>query len=362
MARDRRHDPAAAFPTSPGPQSEKAVGSPFRFHRAVLAVIVAAWYALLFRRPEWMAQMGIGTAGAWFVDTRAVLAASDAHALGISPHAHNPLDPFNQPHLYPSWWFGLHALHLTSADTVLVGAVLVLLFLVVALLQVRVRSAGEVVWSALILGAPPVVLACNRANADLLVFVALSALVPCLTARRAAVRWLSPLVVLAGTGMKLYPAIAAVLLLAPTRPRRERLAQFATAAVLLTAFIVSEADVISRYAEFPRPEGFFTFGAAAGPQLFGVSNPAITGLTVALMVGAVALWWRPTAGWAIPLAEHRDHLRFILATIVLVGCYVVTVNYLYRLIFAIWMAPFLWTAMTAPTNRGGMRGLARLTG
>ena len=303
--------------------------------------------------------MGIGTLGQWFLDTRAVLAASDAHAMGLDPAAHNPLDVFNQPHTYPDLWFGLAKLHLTRADTIWLGALIGFLFLTIALLQVRARTLGEVAWSAVVVCAPAAVFGFNRGNVDLLIFAILSAVAPCLGSKREAVRWIAVAAIITATAMKYYPAATAALLLVPNRPRREILAQLTVTLLAFLAFGLTELDSIHRYATSVHPAGLFTFGVQVAPYLMKWPTAVASGLTIAIIGGAILAWRRDASTHAAELLPSADYLNFLLGSVVLTSCYFATVNYGYRAICVIWMAPFLWSLATRDEIRLPVRGTAR---
>ena len=90
--------------------------------------------------PRVRALAGLFDHGRWFLDSQAVLAASDAAKAGLNPEAPNPYDAFQRPHSYSDWWFGLGQLGLTRDDNFLVGGAWVLLFLAAVFLTVRPRS------------------------------------------------------------------------------------------------------------------------------------------------------------------------------------------------------------------------------
>jgi hypothetical protein len=311
----------------------------------LLALLVAAYYGVCCRWPQWMTIIGVDNLGIWFMDTRAVLAASDAYAQGLNPYLPNPLDLLHQPHVYSDWWFAARWLHLTRYDYIWVGALQAFTFLAVALLQLRVRSVGELAWSAALLCATPMVFAFNRGNADLLIFVVLSVFVSAILSPRPVIRWFAMAAVLAMAGLKFYPAIAGVLLLAPTRPRREVLGQLLVFAILLAAIGIQEAHPLLRYVGENRVPGFFTFGVGVTGRLLTGAPPWLDLLLVALVAGIPVFFSsRTTISWTPPAAVRGDYLRFILGAVMLTGCYFATINYAYRAVCAIWMGPFLWSA------------------
>jgi hypothetical protein len=337
--------------------------TPQYVRRALLTGFVAVYYGVFCWWPELMGPFGVDRLGFWFLDMHALLAASDAHALGLDPYRHNPFDHYQQPHVYSDWWFGLHSLGLSRVDHVWLGALLGLVFLGVAVLQVRVRTNREMLFSAAALTAPSVLLGFNRGNADLLIFIMLAATVPCLLSAHRAVRWLALATVLIATGLKFYPVVGAVVLLFPTRSRREILWQVFAFSALLALLVFDQAENLRHYAAGnTRPEGFFTFGAAISAQLFAAPGWITTAIAVPLGIGVVVFWWRNAPKLTIAEEDRADYLRFILGAVLLTACYFVTINYAYRRVFAIFMVPFLWTAWHATDWPIWFRRLGRING
>jgi hypothetical protein len=319
------------------------------FRRGILALVVAAYYLTICWHPGWMNLFGVDHLGVWFLDTHALLAASDAHALGLDPADRNPLDFFHQPHVYSDWWFALRHLGLTRIDHVWLGAVLGFVFLGVALLQVAVETNKQLFLSFVALTSPSVVLGFNRGNADLLVFIVLAAVVPCLLSPRGWLRWASLAIVVFAAGLKFYPVLAGLVFLAPTRARRETLFQLGAFAALVAALAVNQWEDLRRYfAEDAVPDGIFTFGANMLVKTVGLPEWASTPFWLIVICAATIFWWRIAPSYQVPAERRADHLKFIIGATLLTGCYFLTVNYAYRRVFAILMVPFLGWAWGAP--------------
>ncbi|HEX2852881.1 MAG TPA: hypothetical protein VHO24_06565 [Opitutaceae bacterium] len=337
--------------------------SPVEIRRGILALVVALYYGALCWHPGWMRLLGVDHFGVWFLDTHALLAASDAHALGMNPNVTNPLDFFHQPHVYSNWWFALHWFGLDRIDHFWLGATLGFVFLLVAILQVGVRTNRELFLSAVTLTAPSIVLGFNRGNADLFIFIILAAAVPCLLSSRAVVRWSVLAVILFATGLKFYPVLAGFILLGTDRTRREKLAQVTVFLVLLLLLAIQQWSAVERYTAAEAPSGLFTFGAGAIAQLLDV--PGGTGNIVAavIAIGSTIFWWRVAPSYSIPEERKADFLKFILGAALLTGCYLLTMNYAYRRVFAIFMTPFLWWTWGAPyLGPVWFRHVSRVTG
>jgi hypothetical protein len=347
------------------------IRSPYRWH-ALFCAFAFFWVILCFLKPNRFYSprffhLQIHRAGQdfdlWFLDSFAILAANDAVSAGRDPYRPNPFDYLNRPHVYSHWWLHLRDLGLTRMDNFALGVGLILTFFTVVMVWLRPRCAGALFWYLGVFCTVPVMLALDRANNDLVIFLLLTPLIPCLLSRHAILRWLTMVFVAVAAGLKFYPAIAALLLLG-AGSLRECLGR----AMLVTGLLIligwNVAPDFVRFAPWiPQADGPFTFGAAGGFFSFGWHGPAprlLAGILGAAM--AIGCWWvRPLNGWN-PAPERRSEwLHFILGAVLLTGCFFASQNYCYRWIFALWLAPLLWSLsheQTAPTS---VRRLAHAT-
>lgn len=303
-----------------------------------LLVYVACW-----RFPQVMAFAGVSNEGVWFLDTFAVLAAVDAKGLGLDPYAPNPLNYFRGTHVYSNWWFALGHFPISRYDTVWLGFLVVVLFLVTAWLVLRPRTAREGAWSVGVLCSAPIILALNRANSDLLIFVILSACIPALLSRVRFCRlWVPPTLIAFTAGLKYYPALAGMIVLS-VRNATDRWISSVIAAVLLCCVGISVAPGLFHYTSDRLPQGLHTFGARVSLEGAGFSGPSVAGMSIAFLL--IAGGWIASkslrSSWRIPPEQERDYCFFIMGAVVLTGSFVATVNYGYRWVYAVWMIPFL---------------------
>ena len=322
--------------------------------------MLALGYTVLVWWPVVMTALGVEPpAGWWFVDTYALLAASDTVALGLNPYVPNPLDLLGVPHWYSDWWFLCGSLGLTRADVYWLGAGIVGLFLVSAILVLRPRNGSESLVAWLALCSPPVILGVNRANADLLIFSIMALLGWVLASLR---RWVwrqGPWLVALAAGLKFYPIVAGLALGLVERPRREVWVSLAVMGLLALAVALSVADAIVRVLPLLMPpEGFFSFGSSALFTLAGL--PPLTAKGAALVAGAMVIlgWMRHTPVPPTTLPAH-EKTAFGLGALIVVGCFFAGVSYSYRLVFLLLMLPLLWTWSRAAGAHSGA-GIARL--
>ena len=348
---------------APGLPAAEADAPRARRLELLLGLLVAAYLGLLAAHPGLFFDLGITHYGHWFIDTYALLASNDAAARGLDPYAPNPLDYFGRPHVYSHWWLLLRHLGLTRSATPWVGGVLVGAFLLVALRLLRPRTPGQLLWSAAVLGAPPVVLAIERANNDLAIFLLLAPLPACLLSRRRAAWWGGLGLVAVATALKYYPAAAALPLVLEGGPGTFR-RRAAAAALVVGAALLSVAGNLASFGRLnPAPDGFLTFGAPLVFNYFGATGAwvAIAGAALGASVAAACFLARWPRVWTSPPAAARDHLRLVVGALLLTACFFSTRNYSYRFIFGLWLAPALWSRLHDAGTPADLRRLARLT-
>ena len=307
-------------------------------------------------------KLGLIDYGVWFLDSYAILASNDAVQAGLDPDQHNPLDIFGRPHSYSDWWFVLGRLGLTRADNFVVGGSWVAAFLLSTFVVVRLRNNREAVWNACILLSPPVLLAINRANNDLVVFVLLA--IAGFVLRRAAA-WRLGLALGAialATGLKFYPVVAAAVFLL-VRPPRRLLAISASASLVLLLVLADIWNTLGR-GVFAMPVNVYTLGAPILLKDLGWEGHGALVAGVVLLTGAAGwlAFSRRTTGLAEPEADHSGRFFFVLGSVVLVACFLTGISHAYRWIFALMIAPWLWQEARTPANPPVRRRLARLTG
>lgn len=300
-------------------------------------------------------KLGLFDFGRWFLDSLAVLAASDAARAGIDTQRSNPLDVLNRPHSYSDWWYVLGDLGLTRADNFLVGGLWVLTFVVVAWITLAPRSLREAGWFAMLFLSPPVLLAVIRANNDLVVFTLLGSGALALCGRHPAA-WIPALGGIAlATGLKFYPVVAGASFLL-LRPGRTALIAAIGAVLVLGATLRDVWASLGR-GMFERPQALYTFGAAVLLRDLGWQGRNTTLAAVVLLVGAASWLVRSgrVAGLAAPEPPSRERTLFAVGGVVLLACFVAGASYSYRCIFALWLAPWLWVqandALLPPLRR-----------
>jgi len=326
-------------------------------HLWILFVLVVFVWSAMEIWPGVLAAMGILYFPTAHLDSFAILAAVDAARAGLDPHLPNPLDPLMRGHVYSDWWLGLKYLGLTRDHNFGVAITWIGAFGAVALSTTRPRGWGEVAWLAAILVSPPVLLAVNRANNDLVVFVLLAG---CGLAATNVSWWrMAPAFGFLGlaTGLKYFPA-AGVLAFFWARPVR-RMPGVLLMGLLVSALVINAvADQIDR-GRFVVESGLYTMGAALWWRDFGWKDVALA-LPCAAAIGLTAVVLAIT-GVTTGLSSRGsapDRFRAALGIAVLLACFVSGVSYAYRWIFVIWPAIWLWRQLNDVSARAGSRIVA----
>lgn len=329
--------------------------------RALFMILVVAGLLGFTLSPWLQRKSGIWTLDRWFLDSYAVLAASDAVKVGIDPTQANPLDVLQRPHSYTDWWFALGGLGFDRSDNFLVGGSWVLGFLLVTWATLRPRGTGEALWFAFLTLSPPMLLAIVRANNDLVIFVLLGVAALALRGPAAWQTVVAAIAIGAATGLKFYPAVALGALIVLRPPRRLLLAlALSTSAVVGALWHVWPA--FGR-GVFPLPPSPYTMGAPILFRDLEWTGPAILPLGALIIAGAAAILVKRgvTSGLAGPLRPGPERLLFALGAAVLIGCFLAGASYAYRWVFALWLAPWLLGEGTATDANARRRTTARFT-
>lgn len=307
-------------------------------------------------------KLGIRDHGIWFLDSYAVLAGSDAALAGLDAGAPNPLDVLQRPHSYSDWWFVLGQWGFDRTDNFLVGGTWVLAFLAVVWLTLRPRDFREAAWFGALVLSPPVLLAINRANNDLVIFALLGVAAIALRYQRRW-DWVVALTAIAlATGLKFYPVVAAGVFILIRPPKRKWVALLVSALVL--AWVLYNIWPTLGRGAFSLPRTLHTFGGAVLLREFLGDGPKLVVITSALvLLGGVGLMkCRDASGLADAERAPDRRILFTLGGIVLVACFIAGASFAYRCIFALWLAPWLSEEARDAALSERRRALARFGG
>lgn len=309
----------------------------------VALVTAAVWTGYCFL-PSWQRATGLYDTGKLFWDLDGLLASGEAARQGLDPFRPNPLDFYHRPHVYTEWWLITGRLGLVRAHTWWIGSALMAATLASALMFLKPMGWRQAGLAVLVLISPAMLMALDRANNDLVVFILMGAGFAFLSKRG----WVTPalgvvLLVLA-TILKYYP-LAALIVLLDARSRRELAGWMVLGGlVVLVSWPALEPGLHAAFKYRPNPEWIYALGA---PVIFRnlEMKPPLMGIALGLgLVGAVAVWSLRGKWGREPVAARSrlEELGFVGGSAMLVGCFVLGSSYAYKFVFCLWLLPWLW--------------------
>lgn len=258
---------------------------------------------------------------------------------------------------YPRIWLMLSHAGVHKLPPAWTGFALGVMWLGALIGVARIRSAGLSVLMIFALLSPPVILALERGNTDLILFM-----LCCVTAlqwSRPSSTWLAPCLVALGGMLKLYPAAALSLAWFDVK-NRSRLRWWITSAVIITGFWLLRLDELGLIgARTPRATGA-SFGCAVVPMRYVHYFESMAGVVIPqslTLAGSMALFfaWLSLSAWighkmapafARMEASRTDVSVFYTMTAVWIGAFALGNNFDYRLIFVLPCLPLLWRVCT----------------
>lgn len=304
---------------------------------------------------EWF---GVGLLPFHLADLYALLAASDAHALGLNPYTvPSFFDPLGRPHVYGPWWLWMHALGWTRADVLWLGGLLCGATVVTLGVLLRPANSRQALAAFLLLASPPMLLSYERGNNDLVVVLLLAA------AGAAGVGAfglaLQTLTLWCGAMLKFYPLAALPLLGVGRGWRRATIGVALTLALMAGAVWIWRQDFRTVLALVPRPNTYYGFGLKVIQSIWNELGSGSRWFFVfGGLFGVAAAAW--SGGWR---REAREEMTrggsagwFIAGGTTWVFCFVTNANFPYRvallgLVAAAWFR--LWREPGQAQRAGG---------
>jgi len=292
-----------------------------------------------------------------FYDLHILLAGLRVHETGTDPLALAP-ESVGTLYNYPRAWLWFAALGPQYLPAPVLGLVLGLGWILALVLSADVRGPGLAVALSLALLSPPVLLALERGNSDLV--VALLALLAALASTRFA--HAAPFLITAAGILKLFPvsALALGLLSAPGKNRFRLLPWCVGAAVFAVYWAVHFPDLLRISTKTPRVTGA-SFGSNVVPMRYAphldawfditLGPAAVLALATLLcsvwLALAACLGWRLGATFAPLLAARRAVALFAVSALLFVSAFALGNNFAYRFIVVLPALPLLWHAVTS---------------
>jgi hypothetical protein len=278
-----------------------------------------------------------------FADLRVITAGAESWREGHDPLYHNPNDPWQRQMNYPRVWQVLGPLGIDQRATNLLGVALLLTFLSSLFVWSGPLSFGAATMLFLGTLAPATVMAIERGNIDLLMFVL------CAFALRWIGRpWLSGGLIFVATALKLFPVLAFVSL-GLRNHRRLWVLALVFGALTALYLIITYADLAQIRFTTPRSH-VHSYGVMVAERL-ALAQGILPGPEVHhwLIRG---LWFTSAALLVLPfvvdryaapqLSTGRYIDGFRLGAVIYLGTFLLGTNWDYRLMFLLFCLPQLW--------------------
>ena len=314
-------------------------------HSLWVAGLVAVVWLACFRFPAVWVATGIGEAHRPFMDLYGILAANDAQRAGVDPFLPNDFDPYHRPHVYSNWWFALGWLGLGRSDTLWLGTVLVTVVLLIGVGLVRPGTRREGIALLLLLVSPALLLAVNRANNDLVVFVMISLGLLCF--RREPWYWRAlGIILFAVSAVLKYSPLVTLIVLLDLRSRRALAAGLGLYGLVL---LLAWPGLVQGWRSAPRfvpaPDWLYAYGAPVLLRNLGI-HAALGWLVPAILL----LVWAGVFGFGKmndpepprSVQERTAEREFMCGAALVAGLFFLGSSYVYKLVFAVWLLPWLW--------------------
>jgi len=311
------------------------------WQRARGTVLLGAALILVFvsvlAKPGLFAVFGVNPLKPAYADLIAILAAGEAQQLGRDPYEHNPLDPYNRPHVYGPWWLVTGDLGLVRSDAWWLGSLMAIATTIIGAVLLAPRNKRTWFMAAALLISPPVLFAMERGNNDLVVLFLLFGAAWLATRQH----WFGAAVggglLLITAALKLYPIAALPMLTARATSRGRAIGWVALTAIgCATVLLISWATYRMVAAMAPEPLTIFGYGAKLTYYVFlTISSQRlwlVLGATTILVITAWLAWKHRGDLWRLVPPMGFDAACYFAGASCWALCYVSTINFPYRMV------------------------------
>lgn len=277
-----------------------------------------------------------------FIDLRMLPGSADSYRAGFNPVYQNPGDPLQRPFNLPFAWTFVFYIGLEQQDTVWLGASLALGYLFCSWIFPGRLGVQAACLMALILFSPASMLAIERGNVDLFVFI-LCTLVLLLHEDRT---WLAAAILMMASFLKLFPVFGLTVFMNKDRSRF-LLISSSSAAIFLVYAVLTYSSISASFA-YTEQGAELAYGANVIALYMGQqfqSDKLFELLTMLLSFSGLGLciyafhWGSKTE--PLYTREWRHLSAFRLGAMIYVGTFLIGNNWDYRLIFLLFTIPQL---------------------
>jgi hypothetical protein len=321
---------------------------------------------VLFRTYGYQATWRLWHIPAWkfpFLDFRLIPGSAESFARGYEPSVENPYDPTQRIFNYPAFWRLFFYTGITQADSIWIGILMNILFIMGVFFFPEKLSVGGAIGMLLVLFSPASMLLYERGNVDLIVFF-LCALMVLAVSRSAKI---TAFLITFGAIVKMFPFFGITVLLKETKKRFWALFVVSLAAFLVY-MITTWGSVKAAWTTTMRGNGlsygtnvFVTRYASAisgvfqqwftphQTELLVKYGPLLAGLLLLFGVAILAF----VSSQRFETSSERNFAAFRMGASIYVGTFLLGNNFDYRLAFLILAMPQLvdWMRSTSRMYR-----------
>jgi len=277
-----------------------------------------------------------------FTDLRLLPGSAESYRAGFNPIYNNPGDPLGRHFNYPFAWYFVFYTGIKQDDTIWIGVLLALGYILCSWIFSRHIGLPSACLIAIILFSPASMLAVERGNVDLFIFI-LCTLALLLLENRT---WLATVILITASFLKLFPIFGLAIFLRENRSRFWVISLSAFAIFLVYA-VLTYSNISASFA-YTEKGAELSYGVNVIPlymeqlfrskQLFDLLTPifSLIGLGLFLFV-----FYLGSKSGILPVNESRHLSAFRLGAIIYGGTFFIGNNWDYRLIFLLFAVPQL---------------------
>jgi hypothetical protein len=313
-----------------------------------------------------------------FADMRVVTAGAECIRLGYDVLIENPCDPWKRPMNYPWIWSMPAVWGINQSHTVVLGIFCGILFFILTFVTIKRLNYIESLFYALILCSPSAMLAVERGNNDIIIFILLALSLLIIKSRNSIFRSFSYILILFTAILKLYPIFALTSCLKENR--RDFSFIFICISIVFGIYLIGDLeslDLISKATPrstvlsygskvifdivFPRLEKFsYVFLGSNITELIHMIKLPMLSLSILLVMFA-----------AYVLAKNGENIyqkekpldinridAFRIGSSIYVGTFLIGNNWDYRLIFLLFTIPQILAWLKSGNRFSLIAGLA----
>ena len=312
-----------------------------------------------------------------FADLRVITSGAECIRLGDDVLVANPCDPWKRPMNYPRIWSVPASWGLDQSHTVILGILFGLLFFILVFVTIKRLNYIEALFYGLILCSPSAMLAIERSNNDLIIFILLSLSLLIMKNKTAIWRYFSYIIIMFAAILKLYPIFS--LITAIKEKQRNFTVIFLSIFIAFGIYVVTNFERIILVSKAtPRATKisyggrvifdvifknldryYYSFYNSHIPQYFNLIKLLLFSLTIALFLLISYLLAKHTENLFQNNKLNINHIEaFRIGSSIYIGTFLLGNNWDYRLIFLLFTIPQILAWLKTQVQFESICGLA----